>query len=295
MSRRPDGIIFDCDGVLVDVADSYGATIVRTVAHVLGWMGMTDAPRLTPRMIQAFKDTGAFNNEIDLSYAAILMTAASIRARMDMEETAAAFASCGGVRDAEHIASDMCDVSDLTGRMSYPGAGSVVQEVFDQIFYGPHLYKKVTGHESRFGEPGLIEQERVLLDGVMLEWLTRRFGSRVGMVTGRGYESARYTLGYTLDVFNTAGSVFLEDGPREMAKPNPVSLVSAMDAMDVRCCVYVGDSAEDLMMARAADRDVVFVGVWGTAPDPPRRREMFVNRNADHVVAHIAELRGLLE
>lgn len=295
MSRRPDGIIFDCDGVLVDVADSYGATIVRTVAHVLGRLGMSDAPPLTPRMIQAFKDTGAFNNEIDLSYAAILMIAASTRARMDVEETATAFVSCGGVRDAEHIASGICDVSDLARRMSYPGTDSMVQEVFDQIFYGPHLYKKVTGRESQFGEPGLIEQERVLLDGVMLEWLTRRFGSRMGMVTGRGYESARHTLGHALDVFNTAGSVFLEDGPREMAKPNPASLVSAMDAMDVRRCVYVGDSAEDLMMACAADRDVVFVGVWGTAADPPRRREMFVNRNADHVVAHIAELRGLLE
>ena len=295
MSRRPDGIIFDCDGVLVDVADSYGATIVRTVAHVLGRLGIGGAPPLTPRMMQAFKDTGAFNNEIDLSYAAILMMAASIRAHVDVEGTAAAFVSCGGLRDAEQIASGMCDVSDLVGRMSYPGADSMVQEVFDQIFYGPRLYKKLTGRESQFGEPGLIERERVLLDGAMSEWLAARFGSSVGMVTGRGHESALHTLGHALDVFNAAGSAFLEDGPRHMAKPNPASLVSAIDAMGVRRCVYVGDSAEDLMMARAADRDVVFVGVWGTAPDPHRRREMFVSRNADHVVGHIAELRGLLE
>ena len=295
MSRRPDGIIFDCDGVLVDVADSYGATIVWTVAHVLERLGINDAPPLTPRMIQAFKDTGAFNNEIDLSYVAILMMAASIRVSMTVDEISTAFASCGGVRDAECIASGLCDVSDLIEHMSYPGTESMVQEVFDQIFYGPRLYKKVAGRQSRFAEPGFIERERVLLDGAMLAWLARRFGSNVGMVTGRGYESARHTLGGALDAFNMAGSAFLEDGPRQLAKPNPVSLVSAIDAMDVRRCVYVGDSAEDLMMARAADRDVVFVGVWGTAADPPRRREMFVNRNADHVVEHIAELRCLLE
>jgi HAD superfamily hydrolase (TIGR01548 family) len=294
-SERPDGIIFDCDGVLVDVAESYGATIVRTVGYVLDWLGMRGMPPLQPSVMQAFKDTGAFNNEVDLSYAAVLMMAASARARMDVGRAAAAFADCRGVRDADDIAAGLCDMSDVVARLKYPGTSSVVQEVFDQLFYGPDLYKKIAGRESRFTEPGLIERENILLDGATREWLTRKFGPRIGMVTGRGRESARHTLGDMMDMFNMAGSAFLEDEPRTMAKPNPESLVSAIDAMGISRCVYVGDSAEDLMMARAADRDVVFVGVWGTAPDRRRRQEMFLDRGADLTVKLITGLPRLLE
>lgn len=294
-SERPDGIIFDCDGVLVEVAESYGAAIVRTVGYVLDWLGVRGMPSLPPRVIQTFKDTGAFNNEVDLAYAAILMMAASARSRMDVERAAAAFADCRGVRDADDIAAGLCNMSDVVERLKYPGTSSVVQEVFDQLFYGPDLYQKITGKESRFAEPGLIERESILLDDTTREWLTRRFGPRIGMVTGRGRESARHTLGDVMDMFNTAGSVFLEDEPRSMAKPNPKSLVSAIDAMGIRRCVYVGDSAEDLMMARAADRDVVFVGVWGTATDRRRRQEMFLDRKADHMVKLVTGLPSLLE
>ena len=293
--ERPDGIIFDCDGVLVDVAESYGATIVRTVGYVLDWLGVRGIPPLQPRVIQTFKDTGAFNNEVDLAYAATLMMAASARARMDVGRAEAAFADCRGVRDAADIAASLCNMSDVVGRLAYPGSGSVVQDVFDQLFYGPGLYQKISGRESRFAEPGLIERERILLDDTTREWLHRRFGSRIGMVTGRGYESARHTLGDMMDMFNMDGSAFLEDEPRSMAKPNPKSLVSAIDAMGIRRCVYVGDSAEDLMMARAADCGVVFVGVWGTAADRHRRQEMFLDRKADHTVELVTGLPSVLE
>lgn len=292
MSEPPDCIIFDCDGVLVDVSESYYATIVKTAAYVLERLGVEGAPPLPPYTIPFFKDTGAFNNEVDLTYAAVLMVAASARA--GAKDPRAPFAECAGIKDAERRARSLCQMDDVIGALAYPGSDSMVQEVFDQLFYGPELYHKVSGKESRFPGPGLIERERVLLDDVMREWLPKRFGSRIGMVTGRGYESARRTLGSDMRLFDVAGSAFLEDRPRRMAKPNPEALLAAMKGVGARRCAYVGDSAEDLMMARAAGSGVTFVGVWGTAHQPEARRRLFADRGADHTVRTIAGLPALL-
>lgn len=293
MLPRHDGIIFDCDGVLVDVAESYYATIVQTARHVWERLGMRDMLPLKPNTIQTLKDTGAFNNEIDLTYVATIMGVSSARAHTNIDMDAA-FADCHGIQDAERIAASIHNIDDVMEMLAYPGPGSMVQSIFDQIFYGPELYKKISGAESEFHGPGLIEREHILLDDVTQKWLTKRFDTKIGMVTGRGQESARYTLGSILDMFNMAGSVFLEDEPRHMAKPNPESLIAAIDAMGIHRCIYVGDSAEDLMMARATDYNVTFVGVWGTAPDQRRRQEMFLNKGADYMVRLITELPRIL-
>ncbi|HXM44371.1 MAG TPA: HAD-IA family hydrolase [Bryobacteraceae bacterium] len=57
-------IVFDMDGVLVDVTDSYRETIVRTVEH---FAGVT----LTHPQIQDYKNQGGFNDDWKLSHHAI--------------------------------------------------------------------------------------------------------------------------------------------------------------------------------------------------------------------------------
>ena len=54
-------IVFDMDGVLVDVTDSYRETIVRTVEHFCG-------VRLTHGQIQDYKNQGGFNDDWKLSH-----------------------------------------------------------------------------------------------------------------------------------------------------------------------------------------------------------------------------------
>lgn len=54
-------IVFDMDGVLVDVTDSYRETIVRTVEH---FCGVT----LTHPQIQDYKNQGGFNDDWVLSH-----------------------------------------------------------------------------------------------------------------------------------------------------------------------------------------------------------------------------------
>jgi HAD superfamily hydrolase (TIGR01548 family) len=53
-------LVFDMDGVLVDVTDSYRETIVRTVEHFAGKI-------ITRELIQDYKNQGGWNNDWSLS------------------------------------------------------------------------------------------------------------------------------------------------------------------------------------------------------------------------------------
>jgi len=53
-------LVFDMDGVLVDVSESYRETIVRTVEHFTG-------RRISREMIQQYKNSGGWNNDWMLS------------------------------------------------------------------------------------------------------------------------------------------------------------------------------------------------------------------------------------
>ena len=53
-------LVFDMDGVLVDVSDSYRETIVRTVEHFTG-------KQISRSLIQEYKNAGGWNNDWDLS------------------------------------------------------------------------------------------------------------------------------------------------------------------------------------------------------------------------------------
>jgi HAD superfamily phosphatase len=57
---KPDLLVFDMDGVLVDVRESYRETILQTVEHFSG-------RRVTRELVQNYKDQGGWNNDWALS------------------------------------------------------------------------------------------------------------------------------------------------------------------------------------------------------------------------------------
>ena len=72
--RLVDAIIFDCDGVLVDVRKSYDTTIQETVAILLSrTVGEKIlAEEVSRKAIYALRATGGFNNDWDTVYALLL-------------------------------------------------------------------------------------------------------------------------------------------------------------------------------------------------------------------------------
>ena len=68
-----DSVIFDCDGVLIDVTKSYDTTINKTISYILKEIfDISIENPLTNEMFVGFKSTGGFNDEVDITYVGIL-------------------------------------------------------------------------------------------------------------------------------------------------------------------------------------------------------------------------------
>lgn len=309
-----DSIIFDCDGVLVDVRESYDQTIDMTCRHVLGKLaGMTDVQRIDGRVIDAFKASGGFNDEVDLAYAAALSLYAADRLGRDPAgflAEAASHADSTGIRSVRRYVESVCDVSEMVSRMGSleDRHGNPVYSAFDQIFFGPRLYQEMFGRPSGFEGPAMIDCDRVIVSAGLLDVLCGALGGRLAIVSGRGLASARHSLGPLLDRFDLASSAFLEDEPRRLAKPNPEALVRAIGLLGSRRCLYVGDSMEDRIMADGAARDgcpVTFCAVVGATGPLLRgggqgagaagaagegRRGMFARAGVEHILDSIHDI-----
>lgn len=291
-----DGIIFDCDGVLVDVSKSYDLAIMQTTQYVLEKFAGIKSMSVTPEIISEFKKTGGFNDEVDVTYASILSLAAAKKLGVDAKQfifKVIENADDTGIISVEKFLDEQnVDLLELKQSLNYPGphATNPLYMIFDQIFYGPELYGMIFGKKSQFGERGLIENDYVILTKDLIDVLKKRFGRKIAIVTGRGKESISYSLKTLLDEFDVKNSVFLEDESREMAKPNPKPLLLAMDGLGAKCCLYVGDSMEDLIMSNgvnALGKRVIFCGIYGTNKNPELKREFFESKRAPMIIKSI--------
>lgn len=303
--KKPDSIAFDCDGVLVDISGSYDRTIDMTCSRMLRDLAGIEAIPIDGEIIEGFKASGGFNDEVDLTYASILSLYAADRLGRDPSRFVREVigrADRTGILSVRRYLGSLCDISGATARLGSleDRHGNPVYSLFEQIFFGPRLYRKIFGAPPGGGAGGpgggaggMIDNDVVILSEGLLRTLRERFGGRIAIVSGRGIESARHTLGSMLDGFDLKSSAFLEDEPRAMAKPNPASLVRAIDSMGSRSCLYVGDSMEDHMMARGAAEagggrfQVPFCAIVGTSRDPERKRRMFGEAGADVILRSI--------
>ncbi len=298
-----DAVIFDCDGVLIDITKSYDLAIIKTTQYVLENLAKIDTSiDVDFKIIDGFKSTGGFNDEVDLTYAAIISLVAA--KKLEKDQTSFIFdviknSDSSGIVSVEKYVENQIDISDIKKQLSYPGThhDNPLYQIFDQIFYGPDLYKKLFNKTSNFSGPGLIEQDDVILNDILFEKLRKKFDSKIAMVTGRGKESVSYSLKSLLAKFNLNNSMFLEDEPRELAKPNPQSLLNSINGMDCTSTLYVGDSMEDFIMAKRTTglgHNTIFCGIIGTSKNPEEKLELFERNGAILVLDSIDLLPKVL-
>jgi phosphoglycolate phosphatase-like HAD superfamily hydrolase len=136
----------------------------------------------------------------------------------------------------------------------------------------------------------LIENDVVLVSKKLLDRLSIKFQNKIAIVTGRGKQSTLYSLDKLFNRFNVGASIFLEDRPRSLAKPNPKSLIMSINNLDSKHSVYVGDSMEDLLMAKKAKnlgKKTIFCGIYGTAENPLAKKKFFEKNKADLILESI--------
>jgi len=99
-------LVFDCDGVIVSDEDSYRQAIVRSVDHYfLRLMGLRGEEGLlvTQEDIQRMKNTGAFNNDWNLTYTLVIYFLGLIVRRLPSEVTLGTSSEIPEIRGPEHI------------------------------------------------------------------------------------------------------------------------------------------------------------------------------------------------
>lgn len=310
-------ILFDVDGCLVDVRKSYNTAIKKTVDFTLKYV---DAVAIAPLdnfrhtnlvsndIILKFRQTGGFNNDIDTSYAICLAELANPHgdvssAREFLFEVASNSDENGITSVEKFLASSTSSsfIGYLKKLLDYPAptGKSVIATVFDELFYGPELFKKLHGFEPRFyfGKP-LIENDELVVTKKTMNLLSRKFNGNVAIVSGRSELAAEYSLRPILDIFKQDACVFLEDEGRQYAKPNPYAIVKAMKNMGANTAIYAGDSFEDLIMVRRAEEKnhlrIVFCGVYGCSPRPMETMRQFKEKGAEVIIHDINQLPKIL-
>jgi len=299
-----DSIIFDCDGVLIDVTKSYDTTINRTISYVLKEIAdiTIDTP-LTNELLLKFKSTGGFNDEIDITYAGVLCFIVAKKLNRDPTELILDVinnADDSGITYIENFLNKIdANISDVKARLAYPSTdkNDLIHSTFDQLFFGPELYSKIFQKESKFSEKGFIENDQVIVTSELVEALKEKFNDKIAIVTGRGFNAISSSLKEILNQFNVANSVFLEDESRDLAKPNPQSLIRAMKGLNSKNCLYVGDSMEDMILAQKASElgfQATFCGIYGSGKLPEMRKKLFVEHNIPLILESINQLPDAL-
>jgi len=299
-----DSIIFDCDGVLIDVTESYDTTINKTISYVLKEIAdiTVDAP-LTNEILLKFKSTGGFNDEIDITYSGILCFIAAKKLNKDPAELILDVlnnADDSGIAYIEDFLNKIdVDIADIKSRLGYPSTdkNDLIHSTFDQLFFGPELYNKIFQKKSNFSEKGFIENDNVIVNSELIEALKKKFNDKIAIVTGRGLNAINSSLKEILNQFNVENSVFLEDESRDLAKPNPQSLIRAMKGLNSKNCLYVGDSMEDMILAQKASElgfQATFCGIYGSGKLPEARKKMFMDQDVSMILKSINFLPKIL-
>ena len=295
-----DSIIFDCDGVLVDIRNSYDHAINKTISTIMKELFNDDiGDVVTSKIHFDLKSVGGFNDEVAVVYAIVMTLVASKKSEIKFEKLIVDVinnANESGINSVDNYFKDQnIDLIEIKSKLDYENSRKIsyIHRIFNQLFYGPKLYEEIFNEKSQFSENPLIDLDSIVLDDNLMSKLKTRFDSKIATVTGRGKFAFSYSMKNFLEDFDMDNSVFLEDRPLNLAKPNPESLIESISKIDSKCSLYIGDSMEDLLMVQKCQQlgyDVSFCGIYGSSDEPKLKYELFQKNNASFILESIQEL-----
>ena len=298
--QKFDSIIFDCDGVLVDIRNSYDYAINKTISAIMNELfddKISDV--VNSKILYGLKASGGFNDEVAVVYAVVMTLVASKKSNLKFEKLIIDVinnANESGINSIDnYFINQNIDLKQIKLKLDYENSRKIsyIHRIFNQLFYGPKLYEEIFKEKSQFSEKPLIDLDNIVLDDNLMSKLKTRFGNKISTVTGRGNFAFSYSMKNYLDNFDMKNSVFLEDRSLDLAKPNPESLIESISGINSKCSLYIGDSMEDLMMVEKCKEhgyDVSFCGIYGSSDEPELKYELFQKNNASFILESIQEL-----
>lgn len=255
---RLDTLIFDVDGVLLDVRDSIRSVNIQVVPVYLralnaGWNVPDDL--LTSDDIEQFKQAGGFNDDWDLTSAVVLLylwkgARAGSRDAARLHPLAPTITDYtneiarrgGWLRAAEAFVFEQAtpeQAQAIRSQYDRQRAGRIFQELWAGDWC-PRVY----GYEPTINPgPGAVRRDRPLLDLSLLPVPEVTLGA----LTGRTLSEAQLALEMVgLDkriALPGPAGITRDDG---FFKPEPFGMRALLSRLDARVALYVGDALDDL-------------------------------------------------
>ena len=195
------------------------------------------------------------------------------------------------------------NITSITKKLKYPSNDDVISTIFNEIFYGPILYKKRFNKEPKyyFDKP-LITNDILIIKESTMRLLSQKFNGNMGLISGRSKVASHFTLNSIIDYFNENACVFLEDEKREFSKPHAFSLHKVFDRLNLSSALYVGDSMADLLMVenfrkQTTEDRIFFCGVYGDGENTKEsiyKKKLLKSNHADVTINNVNDLPNIL-
>lgn len=139
---------------------------------------------------------------------------------------------------------------ELIGPVSPYGSG-IMTTLFSELYIGSEGVRRKHGVNPRFYDgPGLLENERLIMESRALEELEGLAPKGLAILSGKGRWEAEKVLSPILHHFDLDASLFTSDSNmRELDKPNPAGLLECCRRLGAERVLYVGDGGEDYFLA----------------------------------------------
>ncbi len=310
--KRKSLVIFDMDGVLIDVSKSYRDAVRQTATL---FFKSAKASELLPKPLfplsdlACLKQSGGLNNDWDLTCLVISLLFAMVPAASTHLPKRRKGADAWQTYIKTIQNTDVTLLVQYLKAHSYPltalladkgkqinafigslymgevGRGNVIKQIFQEIYLGPKLFKATYCLDtSAWHDEGLMHRETVLFDHRFLERLAQN--NILAIATGRPAQEAEYALDhfnlrkyftvvYTLDDCLKAERTILKREGRtvSLTKPSPYMLdIIAYKRHHEVSQFYYIGDMPDDMVA-ASCTSVDFIGIGTIFSSPDKQRQ----------------------
>ncbi|MEA3232425.1 MAG: HAD hydrolase-like protein [Thermodesulfobacteriota bacterium] len=320
-------IVFDMDGVIIDVSKSYRETVRQTARRFFtgatDWDDLPD-PLFSLTELAAVKETGGLNNDWDLTCQVIRLLCRRVRTNQPPVYTGDSweyYRKTISTWDVTPLADFLKSVdqpltmllaekaeidNDFIAKIYQGdvGSGNIIKQIFQEIYLGETLFAETYGFPpSLHKDIGLNILEKLIIEQQLIGKLAER--NLLAIATGRPRAEALYPLNvfglktyFTLvialdDCLAAEQKRFERDGKKQsLSKPDPFMLNTITDKIGRLPAkrYYVGDMPDDMIAALRAREKFTGIGFTASAPDKTGLEEKLRAAGAAQVFGTTASL-----
>lgn len=300
--KNIDTVVFDIDGVLVDVTDSF-REMISTATNIYFTLKfkLTDNGRLIKKSeTQLFKNAGGFNNDWNLTSACVLFFLSvflnykqSIKDTVTLRNHAPSLTRFtdniekegGGIKAAvEVVKKTFSNWEEISGNWDR----KMIEQICKELYAGRKI-KEIYHTPPKFNisQQGLYKKENILLNEELLS-----NNLKYSVITGRTSGETELVLSRFKKLPALLGNrIVTDDG--NFKKPNPEVFSPAIKTS--RTAIYLGDTIDDLISVKNFRKmDKSHKLIFGAISNKETLFKIFKRNGAEIISPNVNEILTLI-